>query len=134
MSFVCFNDLIGLPYQWGKKPNEGATDCLQLMSEARRRLGLYDYSQDFEWIYEKWEEEKFPGAMIARWMKENADQCDARIGAMGYLCGNTGGLALGTVVDDDGFLFISAGEKVVRAKLYNLPRIRLYWGKKDGGE
>ena len=134
MSIVSFNDLIGLPYQWAAKPEDGATDCLQLMSEARRRLGLYDYSQDFAWVYEQWNEKDFPGMFIAKWSKENGKQCDARLGAFGFLRGNAGGLALGTVVDDESFLFIAAGGKAVRSKLYNLPRIRLYWGQKDGGE
>lgn len=134
MSIVSFNDLIGLPYQWKAKPEDGATDCLHLMSEVRCRLGLYDYSQDFAWIYDQWKEEDFPGMLIAKWMKENGSPCEAKLGAVGFLKGNSGGLAIGTVVDDESFLFIAAGGKVVRSKLYNLPRIRLYWGRKDDGE
>jgi hypothetical protein len=61
-------DLIGLPYRWGAKPSEGATDCFQLVCEARRRLGLADYTAEFAWVYETYTEETLPDRRIARWL------------------------------------------------------------------
>lgn len=126
-----FNDLIGLPYRWKAKPSEGATDCLQLVGEARRRMGLYDYSKDFAWIYERWPESDFPALQIVRWAHHCGERTGPRKGAIGYAKARHGGVALGVMSDDDSFLFISPGGSVTRAGLYNLPRIRLYWGKRD---
>lgn len=129
---ICsFNDLIGLPYKWAAKPEEGATDCLQLVGEARRRLGLYDYSEEFAWIYEKWEETSFPALQIVKWAREHGTKTAPRAGAIGYLKARQAGVALGVMVDDESFLFISPGGNATRTGSYNLPRIRLYWGKAD---
>ena len=61
-------DLIGLEYRWGSRPDEGATDCFQLVCEVRRRLGLSDYSQHFNWVYETYTEATLPKQRIARWL------------------------------------------------------------------
>ena len=61
-------DLVGLPYRWGARPSEGATDCFQLVCEVRRRLGLTDYEQEFQWVYETYDERTLPDRRIARWL------------------------------------------------------------------
>lgn len=33
-------DLIGMPYELGAHPSSGKTDCIQLVYEVRKRLGL----------------------------------------------------------------------------------------------
>jgi hypothetical protein len=56
MQNLSFNDLIGLPYQWGAAPWSGKTDCFQLACEVHKRLGFADYSNQFEWVYELYDE------------------------------------------------------------------------------
>jgi hypothetical protein len=57
MQNLSFNDLIGLPYQWGAAPWSGKTDCFQLACEVHKRLGFADYSNQFEWVYELFDEQ-----------------------------------------------------------------------------
>lgn len=97
-------------------------------------MGLHGYDEDFAWIYERWTEEDFPAIEIVRWARANGCKTVPQKGAIGYLKAANRGVALGTVLEDNDFLFITSGGYATRASLYNLPRIRLYWGRKDAGE
>ncbi len=116
MQSLSFNDLIGLPHQWGFAPWSGKTDCFQLACEVRRRLGLSDYADRFEWVYELFGEDTFPASLLARWMVENGTRLQqSRLGAAVLLPASSG-LALGTVLED-GAIFLSPGGTVIRAPL-----------------
>lgn len=112
------NDLIGLRYGWGHRPDDGSgkTDCFQLTCEARKRLGLKDYQHQFDWVYQSYTESTFRYRLIFRWLKENGtrikDQCP---GAVLVLPGRVG-LALATVLDDS-ILFIAPSQNVVRSPI-----------------
>lgn len=121
------NDLIGLPYQWGGKPSEGAVDCFQLHNEIRKRLGLLDKSQQFAFAYEQWTEATFPRSQLMRWLKSECTACEERNGAIVLMQGDKGRGALGTIVGYGEVSFISLSQMVVRTKVANLGKIRLFW-------
>jgi hypothetical protein len=123
-----FNDLIGLSYGWGKRPGDGSnqTDCFQLMCEARIRLGLSDYKNRFEWVYEKYTESSLPPGRIFRWVIQSATECDLRPGATLVLPGvRAGALATAT---DYGILLIGPGGRVIQVGEL-LTKVRSYWLK-----
>jgi hypothetical protein len=111
-----FNDLIGLPCQWGAAPWSGKTDCFQLACEVRRRLGLSDYANRFEWVYELYNENTFPNGLLVRWMLENGVRTHQPVIGTVVLLPAAIGSALGTIVED-GALFLSPGGMVVKAPL-----------------
>jgi hypothetical protein len=116
MQNLSFNDLIGLPYQWGAAPWSGKTDCFQLACEVHKRLGFADYSNQFEWVYELFDESTFAKPLLARWMIENGTRLKRPvIGAVAMLPAAIGS-ALGTIVED-GALFLSPSGAVIRAPL-----------------
>jgi hypothetical protein len=49
------NDLIGLPYCIGAKYSGPSSyvDCFSLFVEARKRLGLPSYEDEFAWVYDE---------------------------------------------------------------------------------
>lgn len=121
------NDLIGLRYGWGHKPGDGSgkTDCFQLTCEARKRLGLKNYQQQFDWVYQSYTEASFRYRLIVQWLRENGRRIHhATPGAVMLLPGRAG-LALATVLDDS-ILFIAPSQNVVRSPVpegYS----RCYW-------
>ena len=111
-----FNDLIGLPYQWGAAPWSGKTDCFQLACEAHKRLGFADYTDQFEWVYELFDESTFAKPLLTRWMIENGTRLQRPVlGAVAMLPAAIGS-ALGTIVEGGG-LFLSPSGAVIRAPL-----------------
>ncbi len=126
MPTLCCNDLIGLPYQWGARPEEGATDCFMLCGTIRRRLGLSDYFQEYGWLYDKWDGTTFPASIVLRWLRKHGRVGPPRVGAVACIQ-SAKGFALGTVVDDDGVVYISPGERVTRAPVRLLNDIEFYW-------
>jgi hypothetical protein len=68
------NDLIGLRHETAAKFSPGCTtiDCLGLFIETRKRLGLYSYEEDFQWVYEEMEGKELPLRKIAKAMKSIA--------------------------------------------------------------
>ncbi len=68
------NDLIGLRHETAAKFFPGCTtiDCFGLFIETRKRLGLYDYEDDFQWVYEEMEGKTLPLRKIASRMKQIA--------------------------------------------------------------
>jgi hypothetical protein len=114
------NDLIGLAYGWNCRPNDGSgkTDCFQLTCEARRRMGLTDYADQFAWVYERYTETTLPQSSIARWLLENGQRLtEPKVGAVMLLKGQRIG-ALGTVTNH-GVIFLSPGQNVVHAPIPN---------------
>lgn len=67
------NDLIGLEYQWGANPDllSGYCDCFQLFCAIRRRLGMKDYCEQFQWVYEQYDEQSFSWRSMKAWLNEN---------------------------------------------------------------
>jgi hypothetical protein len=126
-----FADLIGLPYQWGAKPSEGATDCLMLSSEIRRRLGMPSYDEQYQWIYEKWDGDSFPSKLVLKWLRLHGQLSEPRLGAVACLPDKTHGFALGTMDSDESLIFIAPGERVTRVPVRLLSDIRFYQDKRD---
>jgi len=120
------NDLIGLEYRWAARPDDGATDCFQLMCEVRRRLGLSDYSERFAWVYEEYSPETLNSSSIARWLLQSGKRIRiAKSGVSALLAQRNP--ALGTVVDGD-LIFISSGQKVIRVPV---SRVKAYYFELD---
>jgi hypothetical protein len=111
------NDLIGLRYGWGHRPSDGSglTDCFQLCCEVRRRLGLRDYSETFEWVYGRYTDETFPRRLVMRWLNQHGRPAtESRPGTVLCMPGGDDGIALGTCTDF-GVIFIAFGQNVVHA-------------------
>lgn len=112
------NDLIGLTYGWGHSPldQSGKTDCFQLVCEVRRRLGLFDYCNTFEWVYDKYTEDTFPRRLIVKWLLEHGQRITTpQFGAVVLLPG-AAGAALATYLQD-AVLFISPSKNVVCSRI-----------------
>lgn len=121
-----FNDLIGLRYGWGKRPGDesGQTDCFQLMCEARIRLGLSDYRERFQWVYDEYTESSLPPGRILRWVIDSGMRCGSRVGAVLVLPGiRAGALATAT---DSGVLLIGPSGAVIHTPGV-LTKVRSYW-------
>lgn len=105
------NDLIGLSYERRARFCEGnnKTDCFMLVCEARRRLGLHDYEEDFQWAYDQYDAGNLPMKRIIRWLLSNGEVTnkyeDGNVVIMKTLGQE---LAVG-VVYDGGVLTISKG-------------------------
>lgn len=113
------NDLIGLKMRWGARVNDGSgyTDCLSLAAEVHKRLGYYDYSHYFDWVFETYTQQSFPKTFIAKWLLKNGVRLKApKPHAIVLLPSNSMG-ALGTVMDDGQVLFITESSGVVLAPL-----------------
>lgn len=113
------NDLIGLEYGWGHRPGDGSnkTDCFQLACEVHRRLGYFDYSPAFSWVYTQYTDETFKRINLARWLLENGKRHRyAQLGSVVLLPTDVGA-ALGTYLDCETVLFIGPTHNVVKAAL-----------------
>jgi hypothetical protein len=103
-----FNDLIGLKRAWAARPGDGSgcVDCCLLAAEVHKRLGYYDYSSDFEWVFERYTDDTFPRNYMIRWLLRNGTRLAVpEPHAVVLLPGNNGG-AMGTVMDDGTILVI----------------------------
>lgn len=114
-----FNDLIGLTYAWGTRPDHGCgtTDCFHLAAEVHKRLGYHDYAPDFAWVFTEYTDETFPRRLIARWLLENGQRLNAPEADAVVLLPGTRGGAMGTVMEDGLVLFISPTTGVIRTRL-----------------
>lgn len=104
------NDLIGLNYKAGAKYFLGCSciDCFALLCETRRRLGLVDYENEFQWVYET---ERLPVKKIIKAVREIAQKTDQpQNGDMAITGGGLHRLAVGVVVNE-GILTIAHGMK-----------------------
>jgi hypothetical protein len=125
------NDLIGLNYERRARyvDGEGKSDCFMLVCEVRRRLGLYDYEQDFAWAYDEYEANNLPMKRILRWMLEHGIKTnelkDGNVAIMRMLSGE---LAVG-VVYDGGIITISRGGRSFWTKKF--PPMKLFKMKAD---
>ena len=105
------NDLIGLSYERRARPSDGngKTDCFMLLCEVRRRLGLHDYEEYFQWAYDEYEANNLPMKRIIRWLLENGEKTATMNDGNAVVMRNPGGeLAVG-VVYDGGILSICSG-------------------------
>ena len=104
------NDLIGLEYKAGAKyqPSSPFIDCFGLLCEARRRLDLVDYEEQFQWVYEA---EKLPVKAIIKTVRKIAQQTnEPRDGDMAITGAGLHRLAVGVVING-GILTIAHGMK-----------------------
>lgn len=104
------NDLIGLDYKAGAryKPNCSRIDCFALFCEARRRLGLFDYEDEFQWVYTT---EKLPVKAIIKAMRKVSVRTDTpRDGDLAITNGGFYTLGVGVVINN-GILTIAHGKK-----------------------
>lgn len=115
-----FNDLIGLRRAWAAKPGDGtgAVDCCLLAAEARRRLGYYDFSQDFAWVFEQYSDDTLPPLFMAKWLLQHGIRLKEPEAHAVVLLPGDGMGAMGTVLDDGRVLFISTENGVVIAPLH----------------
>jgi hypothetical protein len=104
------NDLIGLSYEAGAKYSPGCSriDCFALLCETRRRLGLIDYEDEFQWVYEA---ERLPVKAIIKAVRKIARQTnEPKDGDMAITGGGLHRLAVGVVING-GILTIAHGMK-----------------------
>lgn len=104
------NDLIGLSYKAGARyfPGCSEIDCFALFCETRRRLGLRDYEDEFQWVYET---NKLPVKAIIKCMREIAFKTSSpREGDMALMGGGINRLSIGVFVNA-GILSIAHGAK-----------------------
>lgn len=113
------NDLIGLRRAWAARPGDGSgtVDCCLLAAEVHKRLGYHDYTPDFAWVFERYNDTTFPRRYMAKWLLGNGVRLDVpEPHAVVLLPGSRGG-AMGTVLDDGKVLYISEDSGVVRVAL-----------------
>lgn len=104
------NDLIGLNYKAGARYFSGCShiDCFALLCETRRRLALYDYEDEFQWVYAT---EKLPTRAIIKYMKSIACKTETpHDGDMALMGGGMNRLSVGVVING-GILSIAHGMK-----------------------
>lgn len=96
------NDLIGLRHETAAKFFPGCTtiDCFGLFVETRKRLGLHDFADDFQWVYEDIEDKVLPLRRIASVMKKIARRTDfPREGDLAVLPSKNTTIGLGVVIN-----------------------------------
>ncbi len=96
------NDLIGLRHETAAKFFPGCTtiDCFGLFIETRKRLKLYDYEHDFQWVYEQIYGKALPLRKIAKAMKAIACRVDTpKEGDLAILQFASSTIGLGVVVN-----------------------------------
>ena len=122
------NDLIGLSYERRARPSEGQgkSDCFMLVCEARRRLGLHDYEEDFQWAYDQYDAGNLPMKRIIRWLLTNGKTThDLENGNVTIMKTFNGELAVG-VVYDGGVLTISKGGRSFWAPVPLVSSLKLF--------
>lgn len=126
------NSLIGLEYKWGAHPNDGSgfTDCFALSMEVRRRLNLYDFYPEFEWVYHQYETEGVNGQQILRWIWQRTERSSVPIiGALFRAPSSHGAIALATVIDDDRAIMIGPGKRVIAMPFAKVVKGNFHWAK-----
>ena len=124
-----FNDLVLLSYGWGHAPGDGSgrTDCFQLACEVRRRLGLRELADQFDWVYKRYTEVSFPRANVLRWLhREGKEIQEPQPGALVYLPAPMNLIALGTCTEN-GVIFIAPHQNVVHAPGLTSSLVRMFW-------
>lgn len=122
-----FNDLLGLPFRWGARPQDGATDCFQLSCEALRRYGRTDYAPLFAWVYERFSEASIPRTLVYRLLCCHGVSIERMApGAVAFFStGEHGALA---TVTDHGLLLLGPSRTVIHLPAAAAPRPdRLFW-------
>jgi hypothetical protein len=111
------NDLIGLRRAWGAFPGDGSgtVDCCLMAAEVHKRLGYYDYTPDILTYFRQYTDDTFPASIIPRWLLQNAERIHNPEPHSIVLMKGQGMGALGTILDEGGMLYISAGSGVVLA-------------------
>lgn len=93
------NDLIGLSYEAGARYFPGCShiDCFALLCETRRRLGLVDYEDEFQWVYKA---DQLPVKAIIKAVRKIAQQTNQpKDGDMVITGGGLHRLAVGVVIN-----------------------------------
>lgn len=96
------NDLIGLRHELTARFSPGCKtiDCFGLFIETRKRLGLHDFADDFEWVYQEIDSQTLPLRKIAACMKKIAQRIDRPIeGDLAVLPSKATTIGLGVVIN-----------------------------------
>jgi hypothetical protein len=96
------NDLIGLRHETAAKFFPGCTtiDCFGLFSETRKRLGLHDFSDDFQWVYEEIIGGALPLRKIAKAMQKIARRTnEPKDGDLAVMLSEPHTMGLGVVIN-----------------------------------
>lgn len=119
------NSLIGLEYKWGGQLSiDGKVDCFSLFQEARKTLGLYDYREDFSWVYEESEEGVVPVRKVLRQMQAIAVINDEpKNGDFALLCASNNKMGIGTFYNN-GVITICHGNRSFWAPMGDVVQ---YW-------
>jgi hypothetical protein len=95
------NDLIGLKHELGSvfREESKSIDCFALFCEARKRMNLYDYYEDFAWVYSEITNGALPLSKIMRQIHHIATRTATPIdGDLAILPSKENVIGLGTVV------------------------------------
>jgi len=117
----CFDDLVGLPYRWGARLEDGALDCFQLTAIALKRYTGIDWSPCFEWVYEQHGQNP-PSGLLLRLLRRHGESCDWQPAAVGLF--PAAGVGALSVVTEHGLLCIGPAEQVLHLPCVIAPRPR----------
>lgn len=127
---INYNDLIGLKHKYAASPEDGQgyTDCWLLCMEVRRRLGLKNCKEQFDWVYEDYLEEELTVRRIFRWLLSQGQiLTEPKPGAVFYLPGKNSLLAMAVVADDSTCLFLGPNKMVMAAPLKMVMPKKFFW-------
>lgn len=119
---VSVDDLVGLPYRWGSRPEEGAVDCFQLAAEALLRYTGIDWRPRFQWVYQAAHDQQLPGGLLLRLLDRHTTPGSWQPGALGFQ--PTAGAGALSTVTDYGLLLIGPAHRVVHIPRAFAPRPR----------
>ena len=98
--------------------------------EVRKRLGLKDFMEDYEWVYEQCLPEQVGNRQIIRWVRKHSRVIKVpRPGAIFYVPSDGDRLAMAVVVDERDCLFLGPGKSVVRMAFATVSKGKFYWSE-----
>lgn len=127
-----FNDLIGLEYDWPSSPSDGngKTNCFAMCMEARKRLGLTDFRDQFKELYENTIPGEISVKQIIRLLKTYGQSIrEPRPGAVFCLPSTNRSVAMAVVIDDQDCLILSPGKRVIRMPFATVTKNKYYWAE-----
>lgn len=126
----CFNDLIGLQYDWSSSPSDGngKTNCFAMCMEARKRLGLTDFRDQFSELYKNTSQGEISVRQILRLLRRYCHVIyDPRPGAIFCLPSRGNGIAMVVIIDDQDCLMLSPDSYVTRLPFAKVTKGKYYW-------
>lgn len=127
-----FNDLIGLEYDWKSEPSEstGKTNCFALCMEARKRLGLRDFTEEYRHLYKETMDGEIGVRQILKLIKSHTERIyRSRPGALFYRSSPNRHVAMAVVIDEQDCLILSPGKRVIRLPFATVTKGKYYWAE-----